>query len=66
MIDLNHIDGPLREFISLDAPRHEIGKRFRNFLASFQRNEKYIYRDRISQMCIANSSTLEVSFTDLL
>jgi DNA replication licensing factor MCM2 len=66
IIDLKSRKGPLREWIVMEAPRKEIARRFRNFLASYVDSKgNCIYAERIRNMCAANRESLEVSYYHL-
>lgn len=65
-LDLESFKGSVREFLALDGPNREVGRRFKNFMRSFVDDKnKAVYRQRIEDMCAGNKQSLEVSFPHL-
>ena len=65
-VDLENFDVPLREWVSTDAPRNEIKRRFRNFLRSYEdKAGNAVYARRILVMCSDNRQTLLLSYFHL-
>lgn len=56
----------VKEWVSMLAPRTEIGNRFKNFLRNYVNAKgQYVYKERIRRMCENNYSSFEVEFTHL-
>ena len=75
-INIEAFDVDLQEWIAQDRTRREIQRRFRAFLRHFteesvgeeqrRRRGNGIYEQKIRQMCAANLSTLQVSYSHLM
>ena len=64
-INLNDFKGPLAEYLAMDAPRREVRRRFKVFLAEFTDQEKSTrpyYPPIIHNMCTNNNQSLQVSY----
>ena len=57
---------PLREYLSMEAIRRAVGRKFRDFLTDFRDvHGNHVYLDRINSMCSLNRESLEVKFAHL-
>eukprot|EP00002_Diphylleia_rotans_P025588 TRINITY_DN5063_c0_g1_i3.p1 TRINITY_DN5063_c0_g1~~TRINITY_DN5063_c0_g1_i3.p1 ORF type:complete len:1064 (+),score=262.09 TRINITY_DN5063_c0_g1_i3:63-3254(+) len=66
VINLEEMQGPIREWIVLAGPRGEVARTFRNFLATYvDKKGALVYAERIRNMCAANRKSLEVSYLHL-
>jgi hypothetical protein len=59
-VNLDAFDCSLQEWLAQDMTRKEIGKRFKQFLSTYQRDGRAVHADRIRDMCARNSASLEV------
>ncbi|CEG46124.1 dna replication licensing factor [Plasmopara halstedii] len=67
LINLEHFDVPLREWIATETPRNEIKRRFRNFLKTFSDGKgKIVYYEKIVQMAQRNEQSLEIEIGDVI
>lgn len=65
-VNLDEFKGPLIDWLLMEAPRREIRRRFRQFLSNFMdEHGKYIYAERIMDMCSENKESLNVSYLHL-
>lgn len=67
VINLDDLVAPVHEWITQNAPRREIERRFKNFLLEFsdEHGNRY-YVPRISAMCAENKESFLVSYPHLL
>jgi DNA replication licensing factor MCM2 len=66
-INLNDFKGPLAEYLAMEAPRREVRRRFKSFLAEFippDQSRPY-YPPVIRDMCTSNLQSLKVSYLHL-
>lgn len=56
LTNLEEVKGPLREWLTREAPKREIARRFRAFLAGQldPHTKRPIYQVKISNMCVGN------------
>ncbi|KDO19733.1 hypothetical protein SPRG_15063 [Saprolegnia parasitica CBS 223.65] len=66
LINLEHFDVPLREFIAAERPRNEIKRRFRHFLNTFTQNNSLVYHQKIVKMAQRNEQSLEIEIGDII
>uniref|UniRef100_K3WQQ3 DNA replication licensing factor MCM2 n=1 Tax=Globisporangium ultimum (strain ATCC 200006 / CBS 805.95 / DAOM BR144) TaxID=431595 RepID=K3WQQ3_GLOUD len=67
IINLEHFDVPLREWIATERPRNEIKRRFKNFLNTFvDRNNQLLYHQKIVKMAQRNEQSLEIEIGDVI
>lgn len=65
-VNLDDHHGALEEYLSQDAPRREVRRRFRQFLSDFRDGNGHLfYPPYISAMCSDNRQSLEVSYLHL-
>ena len=64
--DLTGVQGFVKDWILLDAPRREVKRLFRKFLHEYNDERlQLVYKDRIQQMCAANQQSLKVNYKHL-
>ena len=57
---------PVKEWVTLLAPRTEIRNRFKNFLRTFVNSRgQYVYQEKIRYMCDHNHTSFEVEFSHI-
>ncbi|KAG7389509.1 MCM DNA helicase complex subunit [Phytophthora boehmeriae] len=68
LINLEHFDVPLREWIATERPRNEIKRRFRNFLNTFAdaKTGRLVYHEKIVQLAQRNEQSLEIEIGDVI
>ncbi|GLE05530.1 hypothetical protein PINS_up014553 [Pythium insidiosum] len=67
IINLEHFDVPLREWIATDRPRNEIKRRFKNFLNTFTDKQQQLkYHQKIVKMAQRNEQSLEIEIGDVI
>ncbi|CAI5700919.1 unnamed protein product [Peronospora effusa] len=67
LINLEHFDVPLREWIATERPRSEIKRRFRNFLNTFADGKgRLVYHEKIVQLAQRNEQSLEIEIGDVI
>ncbi|CAI5715898.1 unnamed protein product [Peronospora destructor] len=67
LINLEHFDVPLREWIATERPRSEIKRRFRNFLNTFTDGKgRLVYHEKIVQLAQRNEQSLEIEIGDVI
>ena len=67
LINLEHFDVPLREWIATEQPRREIKRRFRNFLNTFADGKgRLVYHEKIVQLAQRNEQSLEIEIGDVI
>ncbi|CAI5745352.1 unnamed protein product [Peronospora destructor] len=67
LINLEHFDVPLREWIATERPRSEIKRRFRNFLNTFaDGKDRLVYHEKIVQLAQRNEQSLEIEIGDVI
>ncbi|OQR91534.1 DNA replication licensing factor Mcm2 [Achlya hypogyna] len=66
LINLEHFDVPLREFIAAERPRNEIKRRFRHFLNTFTQQSTLVYHQKIVKMAQRNEQSLEIEIGDII
>ncbi|CAH0513244.1 unnamed protein product [Peronospora belbahrii] len=67
LINLEHFDVPLREWIATERPRSEIKRRFRNFLNTFTDGKgRLVYHEKIVQLAQRNEQSLEIEIGDII
>ncbi|OQS03772.1 DNA replication licensing factor Mcm2 [Thraustotheca clavata] len=66
LINLEHFDVPLREFIAAERPRNEIKRRFRHFLNTFTQQNTVVYHQKIVKMAQRNEQSLEIEIGDII
>ncbi|TMW61791.1 hypothetical protein Poli38472_010854 [Pythium oligandrum] len=67
IINLEHFDVPLREWIATERPRNEIKRRFKNFLNTFtDKNNNPKYHQKIVKMAQRNEQSLEIEIGDVI
>ena len=67
-VDLSNFTGTVKEWITQDATRKELMRRFRRFLQTYGQHSNDgnpVYMQAIERMCAANKQSLEVSFLHL-
>jgi DNA replication licensing factor MCM2 len=66
-IGLEHIEGNLREWLTLEVSRREVAAVFRRFLLTYRdpRTQALVYHKGITRMCSENKESLPVSFVHL-
>ncbi|KAL4159315.1 hypothetical protein PRNP1_005077 [Phytophthora ramorum] len=67
LVNLEHFDVPLREWIATERPREEIKRRFRNFLNTFADGKgRLVYHEKIVQLAQRNEQSLEIEIGDVI
>ncbi|RHY04627.1 hypothetical protein DYB36_010533 [Aphanomyces astaci] len=66
LINLEHFDVPLREFIAAERPRNEIKRRFKQFLNTYTHDNKVVYHEKIVKMAQRNEQSLEIEIGDII
>ncbi|KAF0700905.1 Aste57867_8591 [Aphanomyces stellatus] len=66
LINLEHFDVPLREFIAAERPRNEIKRRFKQFLNTYTHENKVVYHEKIVKMAQRNEQSLEIEIGDII
>ncbi|KAG6578155.1 putative DNA replication licensing factor Mcm2 [Phytophthora cinnamomi] len=67
LINLEHFDVPLREWIATERPRNEIKRRFKNFLNTFADGKgRLVYHEKIVQLAQRNEQSLEIEIGDVI
>ncbi|TYZ59846.1 hypothetical protein PybrP1_005482 [[Pythium] brassicae (nom. inval.)] len=67
IINLEHFDVPLREWIATERPRNEIKRRFKHFLNTFaDRSGRLVYHEKIVEMAQRNEQSLELAIGDVI
>uniref|UniRef100_A0AAV1T7K9 DNA replication licensing factor MCM2 n=1 Tax=Peronospora matthiolae TaxID=2874970 RepID=A0AAV1T7K9_9STRA len=67
LMNLEHFDVPLREWIATERPRAEIKRRFRNFLNTFaDAKGRLVYHEKIVQLAQRNEQSLEIEIGDVI
>ena len=65
LFDPENAKGKLYEWINEPRTLKWIQKKFKYFLLNFSRSGRFVYKERISEMCRKNKQSLEINIEDL-